>query len=110
MTDPRPDYVLRLTGEQIGSIDPPPDGDWFVDFDEYEDFVPRRMLDAATDEVERLDYSLRLLRYLWQEADVPSPYYTLDTVGTPGKVREWFAVDDPLSVDIEAALGEEAER
>jgi hypothetical protein len=45
--DPRPPYVLRLTGEQIGSITPPPEGDWFVDWDEYEDFVPRRMLDAA---------------------------------------------------------------
>jgi hypothetical protein len=41
-----PNYVLRLTGEQIGSIDPQPEGDWFTDWDEYEDFVPRRMLDA----------------------------------------------------------------
>lgn len=39
--------VLRLTGEQIGSITPPPDGDWFVDWDEYEEFVPKRLLDAA---------------------------------------------------------------
>ena len=45
--EPRPTYVLRLTGEQIGSIDPPPDGDWFTDWDEYEDFVPRRMYDEA---------------------------------------------------------------
>ena len=39
--------VLRLTGEQIGSIEPAPDGDWFVDFDEYEEFVPKRLYDAA---------------------------------------------------------------
>ena len=45
--DPRPDHVLRLTGEQIGSIEPPPEGDWFIDWDEYEDFVPRRMLAEA---------------------------------------------------------------
>lgn len=45
MTDQTP--VLRLTGEQLGSIDPPVSGDWFVDFDEYEEFVPKRMLDAA---------------------------------------------------------------
>jgi hypothetical protein len=45
--DTRPPYVLRLTGEQIGSIDPPPEGDWFEDWDEYEDFVPARMLAAV---------------------------------------------------------------
>jgi hypothetical protein len=44
--DTRPPYVLRLTGEQIGSIDPPPEGDWFEDWDEYEDFVPVGMLAA----------------------------------------------------------------
>ena len=38
--------VLRLTGEQIDSITPKPDGDWFVDFDEYEEFVPKRVYAA----------------------------------------------------------------
>ena len=38
--------VLRLTGEQIGSIEAL-DGDWFVDFDEYEEFVPKRLYDDA---------------------------------------------------------------
>jgi hypothetical protein len=58
--DPRPDYVLRLTGEQIGSIDPPPEGDWFTDWDEYEDFVPRRMLaEARAQERERIAAAVR---------------------------------------------------
>ena len=36
--------ILRLTGEQMGSIDPPLSEDWFCDFDEYEEFVPLRAL------------------------------------------------------------------
>ncbi|NJD29301.1 MAG: hypothetical protein FIA92_13525 [Chloroflexi bacterium] len=64
--DKRPRYVLRLTGEQIESINPPPDGDWFTDWDEYEDFVPRRMLtpcsrphlSTAPEDVERLARAL----------------------------------------------------
>jgi hypothetical protein len=62
--EPRPPYVLRLTGEQIGSIDPPPDGDWFTDWDEYEDFVPRRMLAEARAplDVERLARAICAVR------------------------------------------------
>lgn len=45
VTDKPP--VLRLSGEQIDSISPAPKGDWFVDWDEYEEFVPKRAYDAV---------------------------------------------------------------
>ena len=32
--------ILRLTGEQIDSVQPPLADDWFCDFDEYAEFVP----------------------------------------------------------------------
>ena len=32
--------ILRLTGEQIDSVQPPLSDDWFTDFDEYAEFVP----------------------------------------------------------------------
>ena len=72
--DDRPTYVLRLTGEQIGSIQPIPEGDWFVDFDEYEDFVPRRMLDAAARVPAPAD-GLDDLRAL-SDAATPGPWTT----------------------------------
>ena len=39
--------ILHLTGEQIGSIEPPLSGDWFMDFDEYEDYVPLESMVGA---------------------------------------------------------------
>ena len=47
--------ILRLTGEQMGSIDPPLSEDWFCDFDEYEEFVPLRVYEDALAEREALD-------------------------------------------------------
>jgi len=46
--------VLRLTGEQIGSIDPPLTDDWFVDFDEYEEFVPIELYLYLVKEIHKL--------------------------------------------------------
>lgn len=43
MTTPDPLRVLRLSGEQMASIEPSLDGEWFVDFDEYEEFVPKEL-------------------------------------------------------------------
>ncbi len=42
--------ALRLTGEQLGSIDPPPESaaNFSIDFDEYEDFVPLSAIEAAS--------------------------------------------------------------
>lgn len=41
--------------------------------------------------------ALELLRYLWQEAD-------LERDPSMGKVRDQFAPDDPLAVDIERVI------
>jgi hypothetical protein len=38
--------VLRLTGEQLASIEPPVSAEWFIDFDEHEDFVVAASLPA----------------------------------------------------------------
>jgi hypothetical protein len=46
--------ALRLTGEQLDSIDPtPPSAASFsIDFDEYDDFVPLTMLEAVLEAAE----------------------------------------------------------
>jgi hypothetical protein len=43
-----------------------------------------------------------LVRYLWAEADLERPGGGPNPVGSPGKVRELFRADDPLSIEIEA--------
>jgi hypothetical protein len=43
-----------------------------------------------------------LLRYLWEEADLESDDPRLDFA--PKKVRQLFAEDDPLAVDINALV------
>lgn len=42
--------------------------------------------------------ALRLLRYLWREADIET------NVSVANKVRDLFSADDPLAYDIERAL------
>jgi hypothetical protein len=52
---------LRLTGEQIDSINPPPENDWFMDWDEYEDFVPSRVIEAERARYDELVEAARLV-------------------------------------------------
>ena len=39
--------VLRMTGAQISEVDASPEGPWFVDWDEHEEFIERAAVLAA---------------------------------------------------------------
>jgi hypothetical protein len=54
--------VLRLTGGQIDSIEPPPEGDWFIDYDEYEEYVPLPRYLALLDRLDKAEAARERLR------------------------------------------------
>jgi hypothetical protein len=97
-----PPSAERYWLNEQGWLTPHPEGQWVhvkdVGIDD------EWLLDAARATVPAGPEVLRLLRYLWAEADLERPGGGPNPVGSPGKVRELFRADDPLSVDIEAAL------
>lgn len=91
---------LRLTGEQLGSIEPPVEGDWFVDFDEYEEFVPNRLLDAERARPVPPD-GLRAAT-AWAFENLHDRDYWHD--GNRTHAREWSECKDDLCVERTALL------
>lgn len=90
------DPVLRLTGEQIGSITPPVEGDWFVDFDEHDEFVPKRLLDAARAETPLRAALLRM---------VEETYETHHTPSSESGPEEWdYTLDAPSIEAVQQAI------
>lgn len=84
-------HYLRLTGEQIDSITPPPDGDWSMDWDEYEDFVPLHGIELVkAEQADRLaQMHAALVEVIDSSALDPDEFLSLDRMCRRAIGTDW---------------------